>query len=766
MFDFLFKFTSVQFEEGSLAFQTIRNPWVWAGFICVVLVVLSIYQYTNRFPSRHIRIISLILKIAALILLFIPIFEPVLVVPDVTSRENFVVVMADNSASMGLPDGTLGQTRFDDIQSFLTNEHDGILKELNEDYRVRLYQFHNSASQVDTLTDVNMRGWETNLSASLQQVVSDFNGLPLSGIVLFTDGGDNSTDDPMLVARELSDADIPLHIVGLGNESQDNDYELLEVQTHKGLQEGTGAEIEVKVRSWQEEDRLTALNIYDGQDLAYSRRVNLKGNGRIDQFSFFFDHDKNNPVEYTVQVAPAPGEINLENNALNVLIDPRNDSLRVLYFQGHPIEEFKFIKRALERDQVVDFTSISRTGTGKYYRQGIRSPDELAGGFPTSEEELYAFKAIIFGDIEAGFFSVEQLNLIEQFVNKRGGGFLMIGGQGSFTEGDYWNTPIEDLLPVSLDPGRRLILQPDFNPPTVSLDEPGFPFTPTRAGLESPILKLSPDLTENNELWLSMPRLFSIQLFGQVKPGATLLAEKPHDYLGDAEPLLVIQRYGSGRSAALATLSTWRWQMLLDPGDTRHERFWRQLVRWLGSDTPDPVNLNLTQNRYTTDVEIPLRVTVYDPHYDPISSAEVTGIVTDPAGITHDIEFLPELREDGVYNSTYIPFNMGLYTIDIEARLDSNLVGKESQHFLSRLSKKEYYDATLKRRFLANLAQSTGGQYYSADQISEIPSNLTNRKTVRSILMMEYVWDMPILFLLILIILSAEWIYRRRRGLP
>ncbi len=766
MLDFLFKFTSVQLEEGSLAFQAIRSPWVWIGFICILLVVLRIYQYTNRFPSKHIQIISLILKITAFVLLFIPIFEPVLVVPDVASRENFVVIMADNSASMGLPDGTLGQTRFDNVRSFLADEDDGILEKLSEDYMVRLYQFHNVASRVDTLTDIDIRGWETNLSASLQQVVSDFKGLPLSGIVLFTDGGDNSTEDPTLMVPELSDADIPLHIVGLGTESQANDYELLEVQTHKGLQEGTGAEIEVKVRSWQDEDRLTTLNIYDGEDLAYSRRVNLKGNGRIDQFSFFFDHDQKEPVEYTVQVAPEPNEINLENNALNVLIDPRNDSLRVLYFQGHPLQEFKFIKRALERDQVVDFTSISRTGTGKYYRQGIRSPEELTGGFPTIEEDLYKFKAVVFGDIEAGFFSIEQLNLIEQFVSKRGGGFLMIGGQGSFTEGDYWNTPIEDILPVSLDPGRRLVLQPDFNPPTVSIEERGFAFTPTRAGLENPILKLSPDLTENSELWLSMPRLFSIHLFGPVKPGATVLAEKPRDYLGDAEPILVVQRYGSGRTAALATLSTWRWQMLLDPGDTRHERFWRQLIRWLGNDTPDPVNLNLTQNRYTTDEEIPLRVTVYDAHYDPFSNAEVTGIVTDPAGTTHDIEFLPELREDGVYSGTFTPGNTGLYTIDVEAQVNGDVIGTESQHFLSRYSKKEYYDATLKRRFLTELAESTGGRYYSADQVSEIPSNLTNRKTARSILTIETAWDMPFLFLLILILLSAEWIYRRRRGLP
>ncbi|MCJ7812333.1 hypothetical protein MUP95_03315, partial [bacterium] len=494
MFEFLLKFKSIQLEEGSLAFQAFKNLWIWIWFICITLVVLRIVVSTNKYPSKRIRAVSLILKITALVLLFIPLFEPVLVVPDVASRENFVVIMTDNSASMGLPDGYLGQTRFDDARTFLNDQRDGILDELNEDYMVRFYQFNKSASRVDTLTDIDVKGWETNFSASLQQVISDFKGLPLSCIILFTDGGDNSTEDVDPVARELLDTSIPLHIVGLGDEFQGNDYELLEVETNKGLQEGTGAEIEIKARSWQDENRLTTIDIYNGENLAFSKRVNLKGNGRIDQFSFFFDHDQKNPVEYTVQIAPVPGETNLENNDLNILIDPKNDSLRVLYFQGHPLEEFKFIKRALEKDQVVDFTSISRTGTGKYYRQGIRSPDELTGGFPASEAELFQFKAVIFGDIEAGFFSLEQLNMIEKFVNKRGGGFLMIGGQGSFTEGDYRNTPVEDILPIALDPQRRLILQPDFNPPDLPMEEHGFQFAPTREGLENPILKLSPDL--------------------------------------------------------------------------------------------------------------------------------------------------------------------------------------------------------------------------------------------------------------------------------
>ncbi len=766
-FEFLLKFKRINYEEGNFVFQAGNIAYLFLGLFLILLICfLIIYFLTNIYTNNRSRALSISLRILAMLLLCIPLFEPMVMIPDIIPNENFLAVLIDNSASMGIPDGYFGRTRFNDINTILLDNKKGILPELEKNFKVRNYVFSNEASRVDNIADLGPNGRETNFTASLRRVLSDFKGLPLSGILLFSDGGDNSKDDARSIAEELRGLDIPLHIVGLGNESLKQERELLDVTTNKELLEGTGAEVEVKVRSWIDEKAPVTFNIYKGEKLAFTKDMNLKGNGKIDILSFFYEPEGNDVAEYTLQIATAPNEVNLENNTLNMLIDSRKDTIRILYLEGYLRSDFKFIKRALEDDQVLDFTSIMRTGTGKYYRQGIYTVNELKGGFPESEEDLDRFKAVIFGDIEANFFSISQIEMVEKFVRKRGGGFLMLGGSNSFAEGYFWNTPIADLLPVELDPKRKMTTQPDFKNPAIPEEEQGFKFVPTGAGLENPILKLSTDAATNNLMWDEMPRLFTINYFGAVKPGATVLAEKPEDKYGGLEPLLVIQRYGKGRTAALATASTWRWQMLLDAKDTRYERFWRQFMRWLSTDSPGKVNIELTENRFEPGTEIPIRVSVYDNKYDPLIFADVSGIVTDPFGGIHEIQFLPELTEEGEYLSVFALQDPGIYKIEVVAKQNGEIIGKQYQSFISRPSKKEFYNATLKRNFLENLGESSGGIYYEPSEVKTIPTNLKERKTSTSVYRTEYLWDLPLLFLILVILFSAEWIYRRNKGLP
>lgn len=766
-FEWLFKFTRLQFAEGEIGFQAGQALFV-VGVLLVFLVVGFgvVYFITNIYTSDRSKAISLGLRIPALLLLCLPLLEPVLITPDVVPDENFVAVLVDGSASMTIPDGTFGETRRDDALHLLLDEEAGIIPGLEEHFKLRYYTFSNEAERVDSVQYALADGRETNLTTALDRVMSDFRGVPLSGIVVLTDGGDNSTEIPLNKAEELRNQDIPLHIIGLGNESFTQDREILEVTVSKGVEETTGAEIDVKVRSWVEEPGPVTFNLYRGDELVFTEKQALKGNGKIDQFSLFYEPEETGADEYRLEVEGARGELNTANNVLNMLIDPRKDTLRVLYFEGQLRSELKFIKRALEDDQVVDFTSVSRTGTGKLYRQGIKSVNELRGGFPTSEEELYAFKAVVFGDFEAAAFTPEQIAMVEQFVRVRGGGFLMLGGLNTFANGNYWDTPVADVLPVELDPRRRTVIPPQFADPNKPAEDQGFRFIPTPAGYESPILKLSPDGRVNRRRWDSMPGLTSINYLGSVKPGAVVLAEKPEDEFGASEPLLAIQRYGKGRSAALATASTWRWQMQLDAEDTRHERFWRQLVRWMAASAPERVNLDLGQQRFVPGEAMPLSVNLFDKRYIPVERAEVRATVVDPFGSVREITFQPELTEAGTYTATFVPQEEGVYAIDVRAEVDGQVLGTQTEGFLVRPSNKEFYDATLKRAFLEGLTTANNGFYYTPAAASAIPENLRSRRTSTSIYRAEYLWDMPLLFGLVLLLLSAEWFYRRRKGLP
>ena len=762
MFEWLFKFNWVQFAEGEVGFQPGQAAYLYA--LLLLVLVGGVCAAHMRGPaSARVRITTLGLRLGALLLLFLPLFEPALITPDITPDENFVAVLVDASGSMSLADGTAGLTRMDEARKLLYDDAIGILDEIRRDFKVRLYTFSAGAARVDTLVGTP-DGTGTNIATVLDRVASDFRGLPLAGIVLLTDGNDNSTDVPQAKADEIRDMGIGLHVVGLGSERHEPEREILEVAVSKGVGDNAGAEIDVKVRTSAEETGPVTFQVLDAGEPVFSATRPLSGSGDIDHLTFFFEPKAKEACAYRIAMEAASDELNVENNQVDIVINARRDTLRVLYFEGHPRQDFKFIKRALERDQVVDFTSITRTGTGKLYRQGIKTPQELAGGFPTAPEELYRFKALILGDVEASAFSFEQLGLIEAFVRVRGGGLLMTGGRRSFAEGDYGMTPIADMLPVALDPGRRQVIAQRFSDPRdPNSAMQGYAFRPTAKGLDNPILKFSPNAITNRLRWAEMPLLTSINYLGAVKPGAQVLAQKPLDDYGGEEPILVVQRYGKGRSAVLATSSTWRWQMLLDAEDARHERFWQQLSRWLAASSPNRAHLDLARDHLAPGEELLATVQVYDPSYRLLAGAEVRGEVRDPSGGLQPVRFDGELTSEGSYTANLAPQSEGIHALTVWATIAGEPVGKHERYFLVSPSKKEFEDATLKRGLLEELA---GDYYYGPAEVVKIPVNLRSRRTSTSVFHAQYLWDMPALLLVAVLLLTTEWFYRRRKGLP
>ncbi|NND73210.1 MAG: hypothetical protein HKN43_16675 [Rhodothermales bacterium] len=764
MFEKLFKYSADQYASGVIQFDAGLLRIALVVIAALALIMFTIYMSRTIQQSRT-RWVTVSLRTLVILLVLLPFLRPSLVVPDVVPDENFVAVVVDASESMGISDGEGGVSRLENAASILLDDESGIVSDLEDHFQVRYYVFDEKASRTDSISHAQANGSTTSLASALDKVRSDFSGVPLSGVVVVSDGGDNGKALPINVAEQMGASDIPLHVIGVGQESFASEREILEVNVDKAIEENTGAEIDVKVRSWNDEIRPVDFVIYQGSEEVFRESRSLKGKGKIDQFSFFFEPAQSGIAEYVLEIVEAEGEINVENNRLEMLIDMENDTTRVLYFEGALRPDFKFIKRALEDDQVVEFVSVSRTGTGKYFRQGVRTADELAGGFPLTEAEIFEYKAIMLGDIEASNFSVEQQLLLEKFVRVRGGGFLMLGGQSAFVEGGYWGTPIADILPVSLDPQRRQSVPVVFSRQDIVPEAQGFKFHPTLAGIDSPILKLSSDTRTNALRWSSMPGLTSINYVGAAKPGAQVLAVKQSDAFGAEEPLLVSQRYGRGRSIALPTSSTWRWQMLSDAKDTRHERFWRQLVRWLAASAPDQLNISLSDEYPEPETEVTVTAVAYDDEFQPYSGASIKGFLRDPFGTETEIVFTEDLTTDGSYSTNLLPADEGVYHLAISAMDGSQLIGVESSSFLVRKSRKEFKDATMKRSLLESIATASGGEYHAPSEANRIPDRLRTRRTSTTVYESGTLWDLPILFLFLIGLLSFDWYYRRKNGL-
>ena len=149
-------------------------------------------------------------------------------------------------------------------------------------------------------------------------------------------------------------------------------------------------------------------------------------------------------------IDPLPGEENRANNSVTRLVNVESAKRRVLYVEGEPRWEYKFIRRAEEDDRIVTIVSMLRTSENKIYRQGIEDPKELADGFPSRAKDLFAYQAIVIGSVEASYFTPAQKELIQQFVDRRGGGLLLLGGRASLGDGGWAASNLADLLPVLL----------------------------------------------------------------------------------------------------------------------------------------------------------------------------------------------------------------------------------------------------------------------------------------------------------------------------
>src|ERR1035437_9618657 len=189
------------------------------------------------------------------------------------------------------------------------------------------------------------------------------------------------------------------------------------------------------------------------------------------------------------------------------------DRRRIVYVEGEPRWEFKFIRRAEAEDKGLQIVSMLRTTENKIYRQGIADPSELADGFPVKAEDLFKYQAIIIGSVEAGYFTPAQQELLREFVDKRGGGLLFLGGRFSLSDGGWGSSSLAYLFPTFL-PNAKGTFHRD--PATAQL---------TAAGAESPITRLLDDRVANVERWRKLPYLNDYQNPGTAKPGATVLAQ-------------------------------------------------------------------------------------------------------------------------------------------------------------------------------------------------------------------------------------------------
>ena len=743
-----------------LAFRTTVPFWL-AVLFALVLAGLVILFY-RRMPvaiSPAMKSLFTTLKILPLLLLVFCLMEPVVVTSEVSPRRGFLLLLFDDSGSMGIQDGGRGLARVEAVKRRFRD--DGLLEELAARFRLRSYRFADRTERLSDIGELAASGTATDIAGALGQAAGEFRDLPVAAVVLVTDGADNAgtgTDKLANAAAYLASRNTPVHTVGVGRERIDRDVEILKVAASDRVTEGTITDLVVTLRSSGYAGRSIDLNIREGGRVVQSVPVRLGRDGDIQRVQVFLSPESPGILEYSAEVAPQDAETIAENNAQAFLLDNRSRTGRVLYVEGYPRREFKFIRRALEEDPRIDMVSIVRISPdGRIYRQGIRDPErELAAGYPRSREELFAYDAVVFGDIEADWFTPDQLRITEAFVSDRGGGFLMIGGLNSFREGGYAGTPIEDVLPVRLTGD-------DW---AMGIVDHAFLLEPAGEGINHPLLRFGSTPEEDRAIWNALPELIGYNRVGGAKPGASVLAIDPGaNVLEGSNVVLAVQRYGKGRSMAFTGFSTWRWQMHLPSEDQSHERFWRQMIRWIALYAPGRVSVATDRSNYGGNEPVIIESRLFDRAFETVDGAEVWAHVTGPSGRPEAVRLERALGKGGLYRGEYRPELGGMHGVEVSVRSGEGALLRDQTGFTVAPSATEFTNAGLRAEELERLAASTGGAYLPLSDAGRLTELIAPVEDTATSIRERDLRDTPFLFAAILLFLSAEWFLRRQKGL-
>ena len=744
MIELLFKYPLTVYRKGDFLFAS-----GWPAWLLVLLVLAAgaaLFVHMERSQARLSKRQKLTLwglQAAMAAVALFALWQPGLSIRSLRSQQNVVSVLIDSSRSMAL-----GEAEKSRLQQAVDALNAGVIEGLEEKFRVRLYGFAGDADRIESLDALPAPGSATRVGEAVASVLRESAATPLGAVVVVSDGSDNSGAFSRDLMAEIRKRNVPVHTVGVGRETMPNDLELAEVAVPTDALPKARVTAQATIRHPGEGGK-TRLTVRDGDKIIGSQEVDLARGETVQSVRVDFPAGDPGIRDLRFSLDALAGEEILGNNQARRVMDVPRSRKKVLYVEGEPRWEYKFLRRAVIKDESVQLVTLLRTSANKFYRQGVDSAEDLKEGFPTEREELFAYDGLMIGSFEAAMFTPEQQSMIRDFVSKRGGSLMMIAGRNGLADGGWAASQVADALPAKLDGDSAK---------TFRREKASVHLTPH--GADSLITRLDSDPAKNRTLWEEMPAVADYQMVGELKPAAVTLLE----YGEDRRPLLVTQNYGRGRSYIFATGGSWRWKMSLPHDDERHHTFWRQLLRSLTTNATDPVTISSDRSLYADDPRIQLRAEARTKEFEAANNAVVTATLTPETGEPVIIEMHPSPDEEGVYLAEAIAAEPGAYRVEAKAFLGDESLGNATLHVRREDGVAEDFRPAQNRELLTRLAEQTGGQYWSLDEVAGLPEQIRFSEAGISAREILDLWDMPAMFLLLLGLKAGEWTLRRRWG--
>ena len=788
------------------------SPWIWpAVFVVVVVVALMVWSYRRSPEFGVIHGIAFFLRLLGVLVLALCLIEPLWSGRRAKSGANLFLVVADNSSGMGIRDQGESGSRGDILQAAMQAEESDWQDTLAYNFQVRQYIFDSRLRRTTDLAELSFDGKSSAIGGALQTIAQRYRGRPLAAVLLMTDGCATDTGEQFY---DLSGVP-PVFPVVIGDSQSPKDISLANVTVSQTVFEDAPVTIQADIEASGYDGKTVSIELLEASGRLVERQTRtIRKNDDKQSLQFRLRPDRSGVLFYRLRVkeeviqdeaadpTEVPPEATLANNQRSLVVDRGKGPYRILYVTGRPNWEYKFLRRAMSEDDQVQLVGLLRVAkrepkydwrgrpgeagnplyrgfdnkdeeqTEQYdepvlVRLGTRDEAELRDGFPKTAEELFDYHAVILDDVDAEFFSHDQMELLRRFVAERGGGFLMLGGKDSFQQGRFHRTPIGRILPVHLDrlPDAEKIFRPQLNL--------------TREGWLQPWARLRDNEQDEQDRLSKMPEFRVLNYVGSIKAGAMVVAtigndpSVPGTSYPEQYPALVVQRYGNGRAAALTIGDLWRWGMKQAELREDMNKFWRQTLRWLVADVPNRITLQAIQQHEKVNQPVAFRVRVRDKDFEPLENASVA--INIEASVARDLEVQltaePIVSETGEFEAVYVPREDGSYMAKaVVTDGDGLKIGEVEAGWVVDREAQEFRSIKTNRPLLEAIARQTGGRIVDLDALDSFARSLPHRNAPISEVWIKPLWDLrgilPAVFVFVLMCFLGEWALRRWKGMP
>ncbi len=746
----------------------------WLAWLLLMVVVagvvgLSLHESRRLPPVR--RLVLLVLRLGTLTLLLMMASQVTLSV-DRTGLP-VLAMLVDDSASMGFVDGAqlsnglADANRYDQLVAALEENEARLMNRLARRFRLRVYRFDRDAELlvrepaadareiVETIRSISPDGDGTRPASAVRQTLDELRGLSPSAVLIFTDGASTTGEADALssVAPLAARRKIPLFPIGVGQAAQPRDLDLFELVSDEMGFWGDPVRISVRFRAFGVPGENVTVTLVDTDSQSELANVTAPApaNGTTAHAELTFLPDREGTIPFEVRLSMSPEEANMRNNVRSGRVHVRRQKLRVLLADGAPRYEFRYLKFLLEREPTIDLDTVLQDSDLGYEQQ-----DETAlERFPMEADQLFAYDVILFGDLDPGLLGSDVLTILSNFVRTKGGGLIGIAGPSFFPHA-YAGTPLEQVLPVAAGSVRV----PEA---TDALTTPLRPRRTLQAERSGPMFRLDNDGAKSEEIWNTLPGIYWHASPGTLQPGAVpLVTVTGAD--GRSEPLILLQRFGAGRTLLHLTDETWRWRYQV--GDAYFGRYWGQTIRYMSAlaqssdgDQSPPLELASDRRNYSQGETITLRAREREGH--SLEQSVVQVIVEDRGGQRREVPLSRTGELSSVFEGRLEQLPEGAYHAWIQTPAVSGTPA--STDFSVEPSQLELAIRAPQLADLREAAQLSGGKYFSLEEVARLPQELPSGKSVRLEASSPLpLWSRPELLLLLATLLTAEWLLRKR----